>query len=261
MVRPNVGRMFIDLNKRASRWLERVLPAGITTDGYRDFNSNFAHRYISGGRILDVGGGKQPFFTPEHKERIGAYVIGLDISADELKRAPVGAYDETIVADICRYHGAANANNVVCQSLLEHVPDLRAAIYGMASILKPEGQVVAFIPCRNAVFARLNLILPEHWKQKILFFFYPEMRRAHGFPAYYNQCTPACVESICKDAGLRLVEMRRYYCSTYFHFFFPLQLLWRLWSLLVYNSGLGECCETFSFVAVKAASHESSTSR
>lgn len=223
----------------------------MTLDGYRDFQADFARRYVLGGTIFDVGGGKQPFLSSEHKLKMGAHVVGLDISIAELQCAPREAYDGTVVADICRYQGNADADYVICQSLLEHVPDLRGAICGMASILKPGGRIVAFLPCRNAAFARLNLALPENLKRRILFFIYPGMRHAHGFPAYYNKCTPASVRSLCKDAGLNLVEVRHYYCSSYFQFFFPIQALWRLWSLLVCGCGFSECCETFSFVAEK----------
>lgn len=244
-------QMFFRLNRNASRWLENRFPVNLTTDGNHNFRIDFARRHLRGGKILDIGGGKQPFLDIEEKQKIGAHVTGLDISSSELQRAPRGAYDEIIVADICEYRGNGNADYVVCQALLEHVPDARGAIYAMASSLKSGGKVVAFLPCRNAPFARLNLLLPESWKRRILFFLYPKARHAQGFPAYYNECTPDRIGSLCQDAGLRIVELRRYYCSSYFQFFFPLQLLWRLWTLVVYGCEFGELCETFSFAAQK----------
>ena len=41
-------------------------------------------------------------------------MVGLDIDADELARAPPGAYDETVCADITRHVGKGDADLVVC---------------------------------------------------------------------------------------------------------------------------------------------------
>jgi len=40
--------------------------------------------------------------------------------------------------------------------LLKHVSDVQAALVNIATILKPGGRVLIFIPSRNAIFDRLN---------------------------------------------------------------------------------------------------------
>jgi SAM-dependent methyltransferase len=62
----------------------------------------------------------------------------------------------------------------VCQALLEHVSDVNGAFESIASILRPGGQAVIFVRSRNAVFARINLVLPEKFKRWILFQVFPQ---------------------------------------------------------------------------------------
>ncbi|MBA3494709.1 MAG: hypothetical protein H0T87_11515 [Gammaproteobacteria bacterium] len=84
-----------------SRGLDRLLPADYVIDGNSDFKSNFAPKWLkANARVVDIGGGKNPFLTAERKNALGIHVTGVDISAQELERAPVGAYDKIICADI-----------------------------------------------------------------------------------------------------------------------------------------------------------------
>ena len=65
--------------------------------------------------------------------------------------APEGCYDRVIVADICRYRGTTEADLVICRAVLEHVVDADQALAGLASIAKPGGYLLLFIPSRNAI--------------------------------------------------------------------------------------------------------------
>ena len=99
-------------------------------------------------------------------------MVGLDIDGKELSAAPDGLYDRTAAADITKYRGQGDADLVICQALLEHVHDTGRALEAIASILKPGGRALIFVPSRNAVYARLNLLLPENLKRRILFAFF-----------------------------------------------------------------------------------------
>jgi 2-polyprenyl-6-hydroxyphenyl methylase/3-demethylubiquinone-9 3-methyltransferase len=209
---------------------DRLLPPRFTLDGYRDFLNNFAWRYVRSGQLVyDVGGGKNPFFSAAKKVRLGVRVVGLDISPAELAAAPPAAYDEIVCADISQYHGKEEADVVVCAALLEHVKDSEAALVALRSLLKPGGIALLFVPSRNALYARLNLLIPQAAKQKMLFMFFPQTRPYQGFPAYYDRCTPGSLRRLAQVHGFEVVGFKPYYFSSYFSFFFPFYALWRMW--------------------------------
>src|SRR4051812_9855475 len=89
-----------------SRKFDRLLPRKYQTDGNSDFVRSFAPRFLFPGAVIyDVGSGKQPYLSAEQKRKLGATVVGVDIDPDELARAPTGAYDATICADVTQYRG------------------------------------------------------------------------------------------------------------------------------------------------------------
>lgn len=243
----NPIRRFIEMNCRCSRVFDSLLiPEQLRVDGNRDFIDNFAKKYLRPGMtVYDVGGGKQPYIDRETKSRLGLKVIGLDIDAEELSRAPQGLYDDVVCADITTFAGNGMADLLVCQSLLEHVSDVSAAFKSIASILRPGGQAVVFVPSRNAVFARLNLILPERFKRWILFQIFPQTKTSAGFRSYYDRCTPLDFRKLIITNGLQEIEFRPYYQSAYFSFFLPAHITWRLWTLLFRGMKGDQAAETF----------------
>ena len=246
---PSLFRRAIAWQTRISRRFDRLLPADFRVDGNLDFLNHLLPSYIAPGAVVyDVGGGKNPAVTPELKSESRLRVIGLDIDASELASAPLGSYDETVVAELCSYRGHADADLVICQALLEHVPDIASALEAIAGILKPGGRALVFVPSRNAVFARINLLLPQGLKRKLLNAVFPEWRQNHGFPAYYDRCTPVLLTRTGARHGLVSEHRRLYFHSEYFRFCSPLHAVWRIW-LLVFRALAGaEAAETFSIV-------------
>jgi 2-polyprenyl-6-hydroxyphenyl methylase/3-demethylubiquinone-9 3-methyltransferase len=175
-------------------------------------------------------------------------VIGIDIDADELAAAPPGSYDETIAADICRTAPTLDADLVICSAVLEHIRDAPAALENIVRLARPGGRVVAFLPCRNAPFAILNRIIPEGIKRRILFRLFPRHEDRSGFPAFYDMATPRLYRKWAEEHGVEVEELRTYHSSGYFHFFFPLFLVWRLYSLLAFRFFPMRGAETFSIV-------------
>lgn len=244
-------RQFVDANVRASRSIERRLPEVLTVDGNGDF-PNLVREYLRPSiRVYDIGGGKQPFLSADEKHRLGCCVTGIDISGEELSRAPAGTYDRAVTADIASYRGSSDADLVICRAVLEHVGNVEDAFRSIASVLKPGGVLVLFAPCRNAAFARLNLILPESLKRRILFSLFPAKSHDQGFPAHYDRCTPSEIAAISRANGLRVQEVRRYYASSYFSALVPLYGLWRLWTLAAFYGKASDLCETFTMALVK----------
>lgn len=234
--------------------VDGLLPQSYRLDGNRFFIDSFYGRFLRSGQVVvDVGGGKQPLISAEQKRAFGLTVIGFDISAAELGAAPAGRYDECICADITDFRGTAQADIVICQALLEHVPSTERAFRAIGSLLKPGGLALIFAPSRNAVFARLNLLLPQRLKRAILFAVFPQTRHAQGFVSYYDRCTPRDFEAMARAANLEVVERHFFFRSAYFTFFVPLHVLWRLWVALFRGLRREQAAETFVYAFRKRA--------
>ncbi len=253
---PNLMRglpgKFIDFNKYISRRFDEMLPEEFRVDGQAHFREEFVPPHIpEGALVYDVGGGRRPLLSAQEKERRGLRVVGLDIDGGELMRAPRGAYDATIQADITQYQGCETAGVVICQALLEHVADTKSAFAGLASILKKDGVALLFTPSKTSLYARVNLLLPESLKQKLLRLLYPELAERSGFPGRYHRCTLSEFEEMARGQGLDVVQKRAYYYSAYFSFFAPLHVLWRLWLWVFYLISRERAAETFSLALRK----------
>ena len=255
LLAPQMGvmRSFIDGQLRLSRALDRVLlPPEYGVDGSSEFyRSIVAPRLFRGATVYDVGGGRRACIPLETKRALALRVIGLDISESELALAPAGSYDEVVCADVTRYEGRQEADIAVCETLLEHVRDNASAFRTLAGIVKPGGVLLVFVPSRRALFARLNVILPEDVKRRLLFAVRPQSRGKQGFPAYYDRCTPAEFRALAQQNAFDVEEERLYWRSEYFAFFAPLYVAWRGWLLASRAVLSDEAAETFSLALRK----------
>ncbi len=248
-----IVRKFINANIVLSRLLDRIFPARIREDGNKFFLSEYLPTALRPGIVVyDLGGGSRPCISREEKNRLDITLVGVDISATELIGAPEGVYDRTITTDLSTFIGTGDADSVICQALLEHVPDTFGAMRELATTAKPRGHVFLFAPSRNALFARLNLLLPEGLKRWILFAVFPSKAQGHdGFKAYYDHCTPRQIEELARQNGLEVEERRLFWTSSYFMVFTPAFILWRLWQLASYIIIGNNAAETFAYVLYK----------
>jgi 2-polyprenyl-3-methyl-5-hydroxy-6-metoxy-1,4-benzoquinol methylase len=237
-----------------SNQLDKLLPDLFRIDGNQNFIHEFVTPYLTPGALVyDVGGGKQPMIPVASKAQLGIQVVGLDIDEKELHSAPAGAYDATVCCDITKYQGNADGDVVICQALLEHVTNVADALRAIDSILKPGGVALLFVPSANALYAKLNLLMPERLKRAILFWVFPKASRVQGFRAYYDRCTPREIKRLAGKCGLLTERLRLYYHSNYFAFVTPLYALWRIWSLAFYMLDREQAAETFSVALRKPA--------
>ncbi len=252
LVRPLLRSQFL-----LCELIDRLLPERFRVDGHRHYRREFVWEFVRRGMTAyDIGGGKHPLFSTEQKRELDLKVCGVDIDASELASAPVGSYDEVVCSDITHYRGRGDADLIVCQATLEHVTDNRLSMAALASILRPGGIALIFTPSRNAAYARLNLLLPEGLKKDILDAVYPGGNDGHGFPARYDRCTPREFRRLAENNGLEVLSLRPYFISSYFAFFFPLYLVWRLWVLFFYTMARDNAAESFSMALRKTASHQ-----
>lgn len=247
---------------RLSQGFDRLfLPPEFAVDGNHDFiHGLYRSHLFPGATIVEVGGGKNPLISTTEKHELSLRVIGLDISALELSGAPAGVYDGTICTDITQYSGSPTADIAICAALLEHVRDTGAALRAIATLLKPGGEALLFVPCRNAVYARINRILSESLKRcllKSIYGDYPEIEQElTGFPAYYDRCTPRDICAMALASGFSVQSLRIYFASGYFKFLPPLYVAWRLWQVAFKTIAGEQAAETFSVVLKKSDEQE-----
>jgi 2-polyprenyl-6-hydroxyphenyl methylase/3-demethylubiquinone-9 3-methyltransferase len=112
--------------------------------------------------------------------------------------------------------------------------------------------VLLFAPSRNALFARLNLVLPETVKRKLLSAVLSSTAQAHqGFKAYYDHCVPRDIEALACANGLKVEERRLYWMSDYFHAFLPAYVAWRAYQWTMRAVIREQAAETFAYVLRK----------
>jgi ubiquinone/menaquinone biosynthesis C-methylase UbiE len=247
-----IARWLITSQVALSRAFDQLLPLSFRIDGSKDFKKRIVPSYLHPGLVIyDIGGGARPCVDLETKRRLGLKVTGVDIEDEQLAKAPRGLYDRTIVTDITTYQEQNAADLVVCKSTLEHVHDTEAALGTMARLLNPGGTLLVFVPSRNALYARLNVLLPQPVKMRLLQAFMPDRADHLGFPAMYNRCTPRDFCRFAVGHGLQLKELRPYYISSYFSVVFPVYVLWRVWILAYRAVAREHAAESFVLIASK----------
>ncbi len=249
----NVLRQYLEWNTRLSRWQRslaaRVLPH-LAKDGAYEFRERVLQSLLSPGlRILDVGGGKHPAISLQTKQDLGLHIVGLDISDEELVRAPAGAYDGIVVGDVATVNIPGEYDLIFSRSVIEHVKDPGSAIANLASVLAPGGKMAHFMPCRNAPFAMINRLLGNRVARQLLFTVFPDKRKDSGFQAFYHHCTPSELADIINGRGLEIVKVIPYYKSDYAAFFAPFYTVEMLRQALMCYLELENLAETFSIVA------------
>lgn len=251
-------RTVIDWNVRGTRALDRVLfPESWRKNADYDFERRVVPDLLRAGmHVWDVGCGGRPLVERTTKKDLRLRVTGLDIDSSELALMGPGLCDGTVVADLCMFRGDGSADLVICRTVLEHVPDVDRAFAGLASIVRAGGMIAICVPCRNALFARLNLLLPESAKRWLLYWIWPHKADGHsGFPARYDRCTPKDFVTLARAHGLRLHELRTYWRTSYFVFLLPLWGLWRVWQLAARATVGDQAAEGFVLIAERSELH------
>jgi 2-polyprenyl-3-methyl-5-hydroxy-6-metoxy-1,4-benzoquinol methylase len=247
-----IARQLIASQVALSCAFDQLLPRSFRVDGSKDFKQRIVPSYLRPGlAVYDIGGGARPCVDLETKQRLGLTLTGVDLDEEQFAKAPRGLYDRAIVADITTYQEQSAADLVVCKSTLEHVRDTEAALARMARLLNPGGTLLVFVPSRNALYARLNVLLPESLKLRLLSAFMPNQADHLGFPAIYDHCTPHDFRRFATKHGLQIKELRPYYISSYFSVVFPVYVLWRAWILAYRALAREQAAESFVLIACK----------
>lgn len=162
-------------------------------------------------RVLEVGGGANPTFPLDFVVRHGLEYTVLDISADELAKAPQGylKVQADITSPTLVLPGGYDL--VFSKMLAEHVKCGETFHRNVHRLLVPGGMAFHFFPTLYAPPFVVNRLLPERLAEKVLHLFQSgrskEGRHAK-FPAYYSWCRGPMSSQIKRfeSLGYRLEE-------------------------------------------------------
>ena len=168
--------------------LRRELPARYAQRFRAPFDAHARFALQEGVQILDVGPGPRP--TIEVPDRpLGSRYVALDASGPELDRAPAGAYDETIVADVLHHLPDLEGRFglIVSWNVFEHLPRLDIALANLRSYLRPGGRLVAQFAGTFAPHSMLSRVIPHSLAARSM------ERLLHRpqdtvFEAHYDRC-------------------------------------------------------------------------
>ena len=249
----NPLRAFINFNKKCHSLIAKIFPNtkhSAFTHYRRQVSENLADNTI----VLDIGGGKRCAFAEECRKHEGIKIIALDVSAEEL--AFNNDVDEKIVFDITSGKRVPLENEsvdmVTSSSVLEHLNNLENAVREVSRILKPGGKFISLLPCKFALFALINQLLPHWIARKVLFAIKPEAKGFGGFIAFYDRCYYPALKNLLSRNGFSDIDfMFDYNQAHYFSFFVPFGFIALCWDCLMYILHVKPLCAYICFTAEK----------
>jgi SAM-dependent methyltransferase len=161
-------------------------------------------------RVLDAGCGfRLPIDLPD-----GAYVVGIDVSADALARND--QLDEAIVGDLQDYPlPAEDFDVVVCWWVLEHLRRPDRAIANMARALRPGGLLIVAVPRLWSLKGLVTKLTPHRFHvwayRRLLRFEHAGEPGAGPFRTYLRRdIEPRRLESSARANGLERIFARTF---------------------------------------------------
>ena len=142
-------------------------------------------------RVVEIGGGANPTLSAAFIKESGVEYTLLDISADELGKAP-DTYHK-VCADICGDVSLLGPGYDLAFSrmLAEHVADGERFHRNIHTLVRPGGLAFHFFPTLYAPPFVVNSLLPERLASQLLHLLQPGRERSGKtgkFPARYQWC-------------------------------------------------------------------------
>jgi SAM-dependent methyltransferase len=162
--------------------------------------------------IYEAGGGSTSFMPLEILER--SHVTVVDIDADQIRNNDYA--QDAILGDIQTYRFKPNSFDLVtCYNVIEHVPDVKAALTGFCEAVKPGGLILIGAPNPKSLSGVVTKFSP-HWFHV---WFYRHIRgdKKAGlpgqapFPTFFHPLvTLSNLETFAGDHGLQVVYLKEY---------------------------------------------------
>lgn len=173
-------------------------------------------------RVLEIGSGRHPFFTPAEAERLGFDLVVNDIDAQELSHAP-GAFARMIF-DIAqdiepRAIAGGGFDLIFSRMVFEHVKDAGKAWSNVRALLAPGGIGFAFVPTLWSPPFVANRLMPDAVTAPLVRMLDSTRNEAEipKFPAYYRACraSEASLRPFLTGLGFREVSVVPFFGTPY----------------------------------------------
>lgn len=177
-------------------------------------------------KICDVGGGARPSLSPEETRTRNIEYHVLDISADELEKAP--DCFAKVQADICAPSLPVSETYDVVTSkfVAEHVSDGYRFHRNIHDLLVEGGYALHLFPTLYALPFLINFLTPEKLSVELLDFFSPQARKKRAkFPTRYSWCRGPTRRQIRRfeNLGYEIVEYTGFFGTPYLDRLKPLK--------------------------------------
>ncbi len=170
--------------------------------------------------ICDIGGGKNPLLAVDYLRKHQLECTILDISRDELDKAPTGYRKLLQNIEALEFHINSQFDFVYSRMLAEHIHNGLAFHKNVYAMLKPGGIAVHLFPTLFAMPFLINKIMPEGISSVLLDIFAPRDRNHRAkFRAYYNRCygpIPAMIKML-ESVGFEIIEYHGLIGHVYFN--------------------------------------------
>jgi SAM-dependent methyltransferase len=194
------------------------LPPGEARQSLLTVHSILEARLPAAGlAIYEAGGGSTSFLPLNVLRR--AHVTVVDIDEDQIRNNDYA--QETILGDIQTYRFAPDSFDlVICYNVIEHVPDVEAALLGFWQSLKPNGMILIGAPNPRSLSGVVTKYSP-HWFHV---WFYRHVRgdRNAGLPGcapfpthFHPLVTLPNLEAFADKHGLQMIYRRQYESPRY----------------------------------------------
>jgi SAM-dependent methyltransferase len=162
--------------------------------------------------IYEAGGGSTSPLPLDVLRR--AYVTAVDIDPEQIRNNLYA--HETILGDVQTYRFAPGTFDlVICYNVIEHLPDVEAALLRFCESLKPGGLVLIGAPNPRSLSGVVTKYTP-HWFH-VWFYRYVIGDKEAGqpghapYPTFFHPLvTPSKLEAFAKARGFRVIYKKEY---------------------------------------------------
>ena len=215
----NILRHFVRYNRNASAWIAKRLPKAFS-------NPNPSYRATMLKRIaedieakhpnciIEAGGVDRPLLTRSEAYRF----VGLDID----ERPKCAHLDDDFIVQSIENSFALRADMIVSYTLLEHVPDNKAAITSMFKGLRPGGATHHYVPSGFHPYSLALRAIGPRLQKRLIPILRPGLEDVTGYPAFFHLCDPYRMSKAFRDVGFTDIDVQPFYrANDYFAFFTP----------------------------------------